>query len=152
MLICNSLGVYVKSLEVLLISAVKFIVAAPVSYLNGFGYLQTLIITAIGGVGGVVFFYYAGGWFFSSGRFSGYDKKNKSRISIFGKKIAIIEKIRKKYGLAGIIILTPVLLSIPLGTLIANKYYSSRKMTPLYLTLSVICWSFIMTTLFNFLR
>jgi hypothetical protein len=64
----------------------------------------------------------------------------------------LVDKIRNKYGLLGIIILTPILLSIPLGTMLANRYYSTKKRIPLYLIISVICWSFILTSFFSFMR
>jgi prolipoprotein diacylglyceryltransferase len=55
---------------------------------------------------------------------------------------------KKKYGLWGIAILTPVLLSIPLGTFLANKYYRNKKTVLFSLTLSVVCWSIIMASIY----
>lgn len=154
MLIISNLSIFIKSFEILIISSVKFIFAAPVSFLSGFGYMQTIIITALGGIAGVFFFYYLGGWLFkrkkATNLFSEIRKKDKTNIFNIERKL--VEKIRVKYGLLGIIILTPVFLSIPLGAILANRYYSSKKRIPLYLVLSVICWSFIMTTFFSFLR
>ena len=137
-----------KSAEVLIISSVKFIFAAPVSYINGFDYLQTLLITALGGIAGVLFFYYLTGWVIKREKIRLYFAKMASddKSKFLSKEIKFIEKIRNKYGLIGIIILTPVFLSIPLGAILANKYYSTKKRIPLYLTISVVCWSLIMTT------
>ena len=143
-----------KSAEVLIISSVKFIFAAPVSYINGFDYLQTLLITALGGIAGVLFFYYLTGWVIKREKIRLYFAKMASddKSKFLSKEIKFIEKIRNKYGLIGIIILTPVFLSIPLGAILANKYYSTKKRIPLYLTISVVCWSLIMTTFFGFLK
>ena len=155
MLLISCLGVVAKSVEILIISSIKFIFAAPASYLNGFDYLQTLLITTVGGIAGVLFFYYLGEWFFTNKRRNYIILKLRyliKRINISNSENSIIEKLRVKYGLLGLIILTPVFFSIPIGSFLANKYYSKRKRIPLYLTISVVCWSLIITTFFNFLR
>ncbi|NTW26367.1 MAG: hypothetical protein HGA37_16830, partial [Lentimicrobium sp.] len=51
-------GILLKQISILLISAVKFMVAAPVSYLFGYTYLHTLINTTAGGLLGVLFFFF----------------------------------------------------------------------------------------------
>jgi membrane protein DedA with SNARE-associated domain len=54
-----------KQLGIILISAVKFILAAPASYLFGFSYTHTIISTTIGGWIGVLSFFYGGRYVFS---------------------------------------------------------------------------------------
>ena len=154
MLLISCLGIFVKSIEILIISSIKFIFAAPVSYLDGFDYIQTFIFTTLGGIAGVLFFYYMGEWFYNTKRNNNFIVKlrNFKRNNLSKIESRIVEKLRIKYGLLGIIILTPIFFSIPLGSILANKYYSKRKRIPLYLTISVICWSLIITTFFNFLR
>lgn len=48
------------------------------------------------------------------------------KARVFNRRNRLIIKIRNSYGFAGIIILTPVLLSIPIGTFLALKYYSKN--------------------------
>lgn len=158
-------GILLKQLGILLISAVKFLVAAPASYLFGFSYLHTLINTTSGGLLGVLFFFFLSRTIFRlylryaavlSNNYrrlvglpvAGIDKVNqmRSRKRIFTRRNRVIVKIRKTYGLPGIIILTPVLLSIPLGTFLALKYYPSRKNLLAWLSLSVIVWAVVLTT------
>lgn len=55
-------------------------------------------------------------------------------------------KIVRKYGLLGIVVLTPIVLSIPIGTFIATRFYASNRYLVLYLSVSVIFWSFLMSS------
>ncbi|MBV2246186.1 MAG: hypothetical protein KUL83_03425 [Lentimicrobium sp.] len=60
-------------------------------------------------------------------------------------------KLRNRFGYPGIIILTPVLLSIPVGTFIAAKYYSGRPNLLVMLSLSVVGWSVVLTSITAFI-
>lgn len=140
-------------------------VAVPVSFLFGYSYFHTLINTTTGGLLGVLFFFflsrsvfslykkYAPGFYSGFRRIAGIheltlpvpDVKLPHK-RIFSRKNRFIVKIRKKYGLPGLIILTPILLSIPLGTFLVLKYYSSRRNLLAWLSLSVVIWSIVLTT------
>ncbi len=52
--------------------------------------------------------------------------KTKNRKK-FSKRNKMIVKARSKYGMWGISLLTPILLSIPLGAFLIRKYYHHRK-------------------------
>ena len=158
-------AVLLKQLSILLISAVKLLVAAPVSYLFGYSYLHTLLNTTIGGLMGVVFFFFLSRTLFRLYRnyapyiikktriIAGLPEKihttnslKHGRKKIFNRRNRVIVKIRSTYGMPGIIILTPIFLSIPFGTFLALKYYSSRRNLLAWLSLSVILWSVLLTT------
>ena len=68
---------------------------------------------------------------------------------VFTKRNRRIVKIWQKYGLSGIAILTPIILSIPIGTLIANNLVRDKKKIFLYMFISILSWSVIMTSLFE---
>jgi hypothetical protein len=163
-------AILLKQLSILLVSAVKLMVAAPVSYLLGYSYFHTLANTAVGGVMGVVFFFFLSRTLFRLYRryapfffeivrvFSGFKsqipgiyEQRPTRKKIFNRRNRIIVKIRRNYGMPGIIILTPVLLSIPFGTFLALKYYSSRRNLLAWLSLSVVVWSVLLTTIIEIL-
>lgn len=158
-------AVLLKQLSILLISAVKLLVAAPVSYLFGYSYLHTLLNTAIGGLMGVIFFFFLSRTLFRLYRNYAPDIIKKIRNiaglpenihpvkslkhgpgKIFNRRNRVIVKIRMTYGMPGIIILTPIFLSIPFGTFLALKYYSSRRNLLAWLSLSVVLWSVLLTT------
>jgi hypothetical protein len=156
--------IILKQLSILVISAIKFLVAAPTSYLFGYSYIHTIINMIIGGLIGVLFFYYSGRWLFAHypvwkrkvirfyHKLLGipYQIKQANELyvpkKVFTRKNRTIIKIREKFGFAGLIILTPVLLSIPLGTFIAVKYYSRRRDLLGWLSISVVGWSILLST------
>lgn len=159
-----------KQLGILVISAVKFLVAAPASYLFGYSYLETMLNTTIGGWIGVLFFYYAGRFIFS--RFPFWKKRvrkfyhtlagipvhrqiilnqNSETRKVFTRRNRFIVMIRSRYGFPGLIILTPVLLSIPIGTFLIVRYYSSRRGHLGWLSLSVMVWSVVISTFIHLL-
>ena len=76
------------------------------------------------------------------------EKEEKDRL-LFTPKNRKLVRIWRKYGLAGIAFLTPVILSIPIGTIIANSLESNRKKVILYMFFSVLFWSVTMTSIFE---
>jgi hypothetical protein len=68
---------------------------------------------------------------------------------IFTPRNRKIVRIWRKYGLFGIALITPVILSIPIGTLIANSLVNSRRKIIIYMFFSVLFWSLTMTTMFE---
>jgi ABC-type antimicrobial peptide transport system permease subunit len=141
-----------KILQILLIvilSATKFL-TAPITSLNiGFGYLETLIITTVGGLIGVFFFFYLSSAImllmskltakFSKGK---APKKKKS----FTWKNKLIVRVKRDYGLIGLAAITPTFLSIPVGTFLATRFFSDRKKVLTYLAASVVVWSVIVSS------
>jgi hypothetical protein len=154
-----------KLLQVLLISGIKFLFAPLISIGYGFNYIQTALITALGGILGIIFFYFLSKWIIAQyyryspaiySYFTGVKIDRSRRILIratsikkkFTRKNKIIINVRNKYGFFGIIFFTPILLSIPLGAFLARKYYSGRNHTLIYMSISVVLWSFFISTIF----
>jgi hypothetical protein len=154
-----------KLLQVLFISAVKFLFAPFISIGYGFNYFQTVLITAVGGILGILFFYFLSRWiirqyYLYSPLVYSYFTGEKIEKSIgtlqkdnllkkkFTRKNKLIINIRNKYGYIGIILLTPVLLSIPIGAFLAQKYYSKKNNTLIYLSISIVLWSFFISSVF----
>lgn len=151
-----------RLLGVFLMSGLKLLAAPFLSIHMGFSYSQTLVFTAVGGVAGVWFFYhlshiilaiyhryythrlqpYLQSLTFFKDRFLPHTPKR-----IFSRRSRWIATVRSKYGLLGIIVLTPIFLSIPLGTFLAITYYSKHQHLLAYLAASVVCWTFVLTTI-----
>jgi len=159
-------GSFFKLIQVLLLSGVKFLFAPPLSLELGFTYFQTILTTTIGGILGVIFFFFLSEIFLKLFRkiwphiksflskpnlqiqpTIAITKTNRKSKKYFSRKNKFIVLIKRKYGLWGIAILTP-LLSIPLGTFLANKYYRNKKSVLFSLTLSVVCWSIIVSSIY----
>lgn len=163
-------GSLLKSFQILIISALKFFLAPPLSFKLGFNFFQTVLTTTIGGVLGVLFFFFLSELLFRLIKriwpsIKSYFVKQKpislknsiipvktSTKKIFSIKNKFIVKTRLKYGLWGIAFLTPILLSIPLGTFLANRYYKNKKSVLFSLAVSVICWSIIMSSFYAFIK
>ena len=159
-------GGFFKLIEILILSGFKFLLAPPLSFKLGFTYFQTMLVTTIGGLLGVLFFFFLSeiilqlfrrAWpYIKSFLFNRngdhkpivVPKSNNVNKKKFSKKNKFIVLAKRKYGLWGIAALTPVLLSIPFGTFLANKYYSNKKSVLFSLAISVVCWSIIMSTIY----
>jgi hypothetical protein len=72
-------------------------------------------------------------------------KKVKRKIKIFTRKNRFLVRFKKTYGFWGIIIATPVLLSIPLGAFLARKYYRHRRHLVLYIMFSIVGWAAVLS-------
>lgn len=154
-----------KLIQVLIISGIKFLFAPIISIGYGFNYFQTAGITAVGGILGILFFYFLSRWIIHQyykycpvvfSYFSGEKVEKAKKIlncqeipkKKFTRKNRLIINLRKKYGFLGIIMLTPVLLSIPIGAFLAQKYYSKRNNVLVYMSISVVLWSFFISSVF----
>jgi hypothetical protein len=163
-------GSFFKFIQVLILSAIKFLLAPPLSFKLGFTFFQTVLVTTIGGLLGIIFFFFISeillrlfrrAWPHIKAYFirkknllpkPALVKPNRKGKKRFSWKNKFIVLTRRKYGLLGIAILTPILLSIPLGTFLANKYYRNKKSVLLHLALSVVCWSIIMSSIYAILK
>jgi hypothetical protein len=154
------MSLVLKILPVLVVSSIKFAFAPPYAIQQGFNYYESIILTTAGGIGGVLFFFYL-----STAVLKAYDwllhkikhttsksyrrrarSHNKPR-KVFSRKTRFLIKLRGKYGMIGIAFLTPILLSIPIGSFIANKYYKNKGVL-WYLFLSVAFWSGLLSAIY----
>ena len=140
-------------------SAVKFFLAVPATVLAGYSYFSAIIITTIGGILGFIVFFYIGeikwvriffgklmDWIF---KLFGVDRAEKEKKK-FSRKNRLIVTVKGRYGLIGLALLTPCVFSIPLGSLLAARYYDNRSMTIPYMIFSIALWSFILTSFYQF--
>jgi hypothetical protein len=149
-----------KIVQVFLLASVKYVITFPFALLIGLNFVQALVAVTLGGIAGFFFFYYLSG--FVAKKFhiaKTFVKRHTPRsISIkfrqllnwrkkvtgervFSKRNRIIVSFRAKFGLLGIVILSPVILSIPIGAFLLNKYYSKHKMAKPYMVLSILSWT-----------
>jgi hypothetical protein len=74
-------------------------------------------------------------------------RKLKPDVPVSTKRKRLLVKLRNRYGFVGIIIATPVLLSIPLGAFLLNRYYSRKKHVFAYMVLSILSWSIVLSAI-----
>lgn len=154
-----------KLIQILIVSGIKFLFAPLISIGYGFNYFQTVIFTTAGGILGILFFYFLSKWIIRQynkfcpvvfSYFTGEKVEKAKKIlncdqppkKKFTRKNKIIINIRRKYGFFGIIFLTPILLSIPIGAFLAQKYYSKKANVLVYMSISVVLWSFFISSIF----
>jgi hypothetical protein len=129
----------------------------PVAVLQfEFAFLETVLWTNVGGVLGIYFFAYLSGKLLAW-----WNRTFKKRHSIspensyngkktFTKRNRRIVRIKQQYGLIGIALSTPIVLSIPLGTFLVVRYYRTSRSKFLYLIASNVIWSLIYAAFYLF--
>lgn len=133
----------IELLGLLAASATKFFLAPPLAIYLGHGFLDSIAITSTGGILGFFIFYKFGiiihKWYMSL-----FSRKTKPK---FNRRNRTIVKLKIKYGLWGLAILTPCLLSVPIGAFLASRYYSKdRRAFPVFITF-IILWSILLTSI-----
>ncbi len=141
----------IEIINVFLLSAVKFFGAPPLAhYVYDLPYIETLIITTSGGVFGVFLFFYFGSRIVQF--FPIFFKPMPKNRKIFTKKNKFYVGMIKKYGLIGIALFSPILISIPVGAFLAARFFSHQSFIALtFLCLSVLFWSVVLTTFIYFI-
>ena len=81
-----------------------------------------------------------------------YVERTELKRRIFTKRNRRIVRIWRSFGLAGIALITPIILSIPLGTVIANSLDGNKRRIIAYMFLSVLFWSVLMTSVFEIMH
>jgi hypothetical protein len=149
-----------KIIHVILLASVKYFYTLPYALVIGLEFEQAIIALLAGGMGGFLFFYYLSKYVIRAFNFVWpyicnlvpqfikrcyreffTRKKVKSKTKIFTRKKRFLVRFRKTYGFWGIIIATPVLLSIPLGAFLAGKYYRHRRHLVFYMMCSIVAWA-----------
>lgn len=142
----------------ILLSTIKFGMTFPLAIMEfKFNYFETMLWINIGGIIGIYFFAYLSEginkWlskvFISKKKAKRIKEKNLNK-KVFSKRNRRIVKIKQRYGLIGIAISTPILLSIPIGVFLVVRYYPKVKSRFLYLIAGNVVWSVFYTTFYMF--
>lgn len=67
---------------------------------------------------------------------------------IFTSRNRLIVKIRRSYGLAGIAFLTPLVLTVPVGAILANSMYKNKLQIYVYMLASFFFWAMLLCGLY----
>ena len=141
-----------KGLTIIFFSTWKFAATFPIAiYAMRMTFTQTLIYTNIGGIIGTIVFVYFSDFLIKIWTHYWPEKLKLHRKTkkIFTGRNRRYVKIKRKYGFYGIAILSPVILSIPLGSFLAVKYYGIKLKNILILITGQVIWSFIYTIFYT---
>jgi len=127
-----------KAIPVLLFTTLKFIFGPTLGYAAGLHIVTTILTTVFGMMTSVIAFTYFGEWlrakvlqrFFKNSR--KFSDSNRRFVSIW-----------KKYGMAGVAFLTPLLLTPIGGTLLAVSVGTPKEKIIFYMFVSAAVWSVI---------
>jgi hypothetical protein len=146
------MGTLLEIVSILLTSMVKFALSPLLSLKLGYGLVETIIITGIGGCLGVTFFFLSSGWILEhiEGRRTRAVREGRRKAPrSFTRTNKMIVKVKRRQGLNGLAAITPVLISIPVGTIIAAKYFRHDPRALPVLFSSVLIWDIILSSIWN---
>ena len=132
--------------SIFLFSTIKFLFAPFAGVPLGLHFYETYFAAVAGGTVSSAFFY------FGSGRLMLYFKKRaelkNNKLAASGKKIKekkkftrsnkFIAQLRRKLGKVGICFWAPFFLSVPIGSIIAAKFYGGDKNTFLFIAFGML--------------
>ena len=140
----------IKLIVGLLLCSVKFgVMFVPTIRVNGYNFIESILFgLAAGFLGNLVFIY--AGEYLNKGIDRGLDylRGNKPRKikKKFTKSTRRLVKVKSKYGLFGIALLSPLFISIPIGAFIAVRYYHNKRKIMLYMMASVATWTLLFSS------
>ncbi len=145
---------FAQIFSVMLVSSVKFLFAPSIALRMEFSFWETIIWTSLGGIIGVTFFYFFASWIIGLiDRFR--NRRVERRISqgkpvkqkkVFTPTKRRLIRIKHRFGLWGVAIVTPCIISIPVGATLAAKFYPNKWRTLPALYTTVLSWSLILTS------
>jgi hypothetical protein len=147
----------VQIILTILFSSFKFAATFPLVIIQfEFSFAETILWTNIGGIAGIYFFAFLSGKLLSWWK-RAFRRSNRKILAdeqqvkkIFTRRTRRIVRIKQKFGLVGIALITPFLLSIPVGVFLVVRYYRTSKTKFLYLIGANLLWSVIYTGFYMF--
>ncbi len=127
-----------KILTVLFWSALKYIVGISFAIGFGFNQIEILLYTVLGGMMGVVVYLYL--WEFILHTYYKYFPKKIKPIKFTKWKRRLVVFIRK-YEVWGVALLTPIILTPPVGTILASTIETNKWRIKLIMFFSFCFWT-----------
>lgn len=151
---------YLKISQVFLLSMIKYFYAPLYGVAIGVGFWENFIAAAVGGslaftlyyqfAGKVVQFFHWLAEVTDLKRPKVRIRRKKPRNRIFIKRNRMVVKLRRNYGMWGIILLTPVLLSLPVGAFLLRKYYHGEKKAVPMMIVGIVVEGFFLCIIYFF--
>ncbi len=143
-----------QALLVFALAMVKFAFAQGTATGLGFGFWATWLISTAGGCAGILLFFYGGGWFMERARLKKLQRiaEGLATKRSFTRANRAIVRVKRTQGLSGLAFLTPTLISIPIGAVLAAKYFRHERRTLPIMLSSVAIWGLVFTAFWQFFR
>ena len=127
-----------------MLAVVKFVITPFTIYATGKDSIQfgeVVLTTGTGAAFGVLLFYYGGTYLF---KWTGH-LKSKKKKPVFTRGRRRIVFIKNKFGLIGFIAISAII-SVPITSLLAAKFFKHNRYTPLWLICGFMLWSLILSS------
>ena len=127
-----------------MLAVVKFVITPFTIYATGKDSIQfgeVVLTTGTGAAFGVLLFYYGGTYLFN---WTSHLKSKKKKL-VFTKGRRRIVRIKNKFGLIGFIVISAII-SVPITSLLAAKFFKHDRYTPLWLICGFMVWSLILSS------
>lgn len=114
-------------------------------------FIETLIGGVSGGICGTLVFTYMmdaiqKSWLNFQDKYFPNRNKNKAK---FTKKNRFVIRVKKNFGVPGIALVSPLILSIPLGVFLALRFFGDKKKVIAWFSFSVILWTIVLYFLYT---
>jgi hypothetical protein len=138
-----------KAIPVILLSAFKFLPCPSLAVVMGFSFWETLLITVPSGIAGTAFFFLTANFLMERSRKRKLNavQQGKRKVRQFTWINKVLIRIKQRFGLIGIALITPSVLSIPLGSIVMAKFFKHKKEALPALMASVAFWGVVLTFL-----
>ncbi len=146
-----------KYLFIFLLCMVKFVVGVPTGFAAlDLPFIPFVLFTTAGGISGVFAFSFFSSYIFQAWNFIissiGFKVIHSKPKRRFTRTSRIYTKIIKSYGLIGVALITPTIISIPIGTVLALKLFPDKRKVIFTLSISVLLWSILLSSLLFFFK
>jgi len=130
-----------KLLLLLLLSGTKFLFGPLAFKAAGYSNWETILFNSIGGFLGFLFFFFVGKRLFDLWKKYFQPKKSSRK---FTRKNKLLIRIKTSFGAIGLALLIPII-SVPVSSIIAAKYFPYDKKTYFIFLFACVFWSFVLT-------
>lgn len=133
-------------LSVVFLSGIKFSLGLfNATLLLDLGFIPSVLLTILGGMVGVFAFILLDKFIV---KYFKKFKKDKIRKVKFSRTRRFIIRVKSSYGLAGIAFLTPILLQVPIGTIIAMRLIKDVRKVSFAMLISFTFFSLVFCSLY----
>ena len=133
----------IEIVTIYLFSVLKFVFTPSYCIIRGYSLYTTVFMTSTGGIIGMFAFYN-----FGSVIFNWYDRffsnPNKPK-KLFTSSNRNFVRFLRKFGLLGLALISPLFPSIPIGSMLAAKYFHYKPKVYSLFALSIVFWSCVLT-------
>lgn len=137
---------WIETLLFAILATLKFAVAVPFFILEEkLSFWEAITFGICSGAFGIILFMYLSSRLLNALTWArkklGIKRKQKRKI--FTRRTRWFVYIKSRYGLPGIAVLSPILLSFPVGCFLAVRFYKNKRKIFIYMLGGVILWSVI---------